>query len=102
MQTYSLSTLSCQPFIIRQVTCASSEAAIDTFCVAGLTHFPPTEAGPLNYASRVVKETIISMYEEYTESVPVVAEVGGAKHPLQLLSGIDGVKSITEGSGALF
>ena len=41
------------------------------------------------------------MYEEYTKAVPFVAEVVASKHPLQLLSGIDGVKSITEGSGAL-
>ena len=78
-----------------RVSTSLSEAAVDALCVAGLVQFPPTEAGPLNYAVRLGQKSLVSMYEECTKAVPFLSDVCGAKNPKDLLSSskVDGLFS---------
>jgi hypothetical protein len=66
-------------FYTRQVSSSVSEAAVDVLCVASLIQFPPTEAGPLNFAARLGKKNITNMFNECTNAVPFLVDVGGAK-----------------------
>lgn len=72
----------------RQVTSSVSEAAIDTLCVAGLVQFPPTEAGPLNFAARFGKKSTTSMFDEATKAVPFLVDVGGTKSLRKLFADV--------------
>ena len=71
---------------VRKVCSSLSEVAIDTLCVAGLIQFPPTEGGPLNFASRIGTASIRTMYNECTEAVPFLSDISGAKDPSSLIT----------------
>ena len=61
---------------VQQANNSVSEAALDTLCVAGLVQFPPTEAGPLNFASRSGQKNTTIMFNECKKTVPFIADVG--------------------------
>ena len=68
------------------VTSGLSEASIDILSVTGLVQFPPTEGGPLNFAARLGRERLISMYELCIKAVPFLVDISGAKNPRNLLA----------------
>ena len=54
-----------------------SEAALDYLCISGLVGFPPTEAGPLNFITRLSKENMKSIFELSQTVMPHLSDISG-------------------------